>query len=453
MFTYILKNIIDLNVMQCSLFTTTLYMFPLSKRKNFPVRFILSVLFCLLLNPAIMLIQHQLIGVYWASSLKKDIFFFIHESINTVSILLLFIFCLTLCFYVCCRIKFLQSVYFATCSYLTQDLAYTIFVLLYPKAAHRGGQPLQLHTLWIEILISLLINMFFYFTLIKKIFSHIDDSFNYVTSLAYVFFVIGVGRIIGTFSKMSLQPHSMKMFQYLLLYDILLTISLLISQILIYREGNYRRQLAMETQLNQQQYQQFKLFRNSTEDIRHKYHDLKHIIGVLRISNNSEENQHLLDNLENSIQYYDSTMNTGNQTLDALLNEVSYRCLQNQIEWTCLADGTALAHMNAFDLYVMLGNALDNAIEHTINSDLIEKQFISVNIRKNQQLAFITISNYCNKQPNFVNGIPCTTKSHKKEHGYGMKSIGSIVEKYNGQFHVTVEHDIFSLDIMLPLPF
>ena len=101
----------------------------------------------------------------------------------------------------------------------------------------------------------------------------------------------------------------------------------------------------------------------------------------------------------------------------------------------------------------MLGNALDNAIEHTINSDLIEKQFISVNIRKNQQLAFITISNYCNKQPNFVNGIPCTTKSHKKEHGYGMKSIGSIVEKYNGQFHITVEHDIFSLDIMLPVPF
>lgn len=452
MFTYILKNIIDLNVMQCSLFTTTLYMLPLSKRQNFPVRFILSVLFCLLLTPAIMLIQHQMIGGYWASSLKKDIFFFIHGSINTVSIMLLFIFCLTLCCYTCCQIKFIQSVYFATCSYLTQDLAYTIFVFLYPTAAHRGGQPLQIHTLWIEILISLLINIFFYFALIKKIFSHIDEGFNYVTSLVYVFFVISIGRTLGTFSKMSLQRHSMKMFQFLLLYDILLTVGLLISQILIYLEENYRRRLAMETRLNQQQYQQFKLFQNSTEDIRHKYHDLKHIIGALRMSNNSEENQHLLDNLENSIQYYDSTMNTGNSTLDALLNEVSYRCQQNQIQWTCLADGTALSHMNAFDLYVMLGNALDNAIEHTINSDLAEKQFISVNIRKSHQLAFITISNYCNKKPDFVNGIPSTTKSHKKEHGYGMKSIGSIVEKYNGQFHVTVKNDIFSLDIMLPVP-
>ena len=51
-----------------------------------------------------------------------------------------------------------------------------------------------------------------------------------------------------------------------------------------------------------------------------------------------------------------------------------------------------------------------------------------------------------------IQGLPVTTKKEKLEHGYGMKSIQEIVQKYNGQMQVRFENHTFILDILLPLP-
>ena len=44
-----------------------------------------------------------------------------------------------------------------------------------------------------------------------------------------------------------------------------------------------------------------------------------------------------------------------------------------------------------------------------------------------------------------------TTKAEKSEHGYGMKSIREIAEKYNGTVSAKIEGDIFTLTIMIPM--
>ena len=47
-------------------------------------------------------------------------------------------------------------------------------------------------------------------------------------------------------------------------------------------------------------------------------------------------------------------------------------------------------------------------------------------------------------------GIPLTTKSDKNYHGFGMKSIRQVVEKYGGSLTVNAENDLFRLMILLP---
>ena len=41
-----------------------------------------------------------------------------------------------------------------------------------------------------------------------------------------------------------------------------------------------------------------------------------------------------------------------------------------------------------------------------------------------------------------------TTKDNKDFHGFGMKSIKMIVDKYHGDMNITKRNDIFSLNIL-----
>ena len=116
-----------------------------------------------------------------------------------------------------------------------------------------------------------------------------------------------------------------------------------------------------------------------------------------------------------------------------------------------MADGQALDFLDPFDLYIMLGNAFDNALECVSALQETDKKFMSVNIRRKGNLALVCLRNYCDHALTFSDGLPITTNAEKSEHGYGMKSIREIAEKYNGTVSAGVESDIFTLNIMIPI--
>ena len=445
----ILKKIFDFNTMQCCLITSTLFMSAIRRRDHFFLRLFFCIMIGLCLTPVIFIFQHYAVGPFImnsTSSISKLCFM----AFSTVLALFIYLFFLTFMFLFCCHTNLLRGAYYAACTYLTQDFAYTIFVVLFPYAAHRGSQPLDVSTLGYEIFICIVVNYIIYTFLAKRFSSFYTEYFRYLPALIYMMIVIIIGRIIGTYAAMLFNPQTHNMFRLTLIYDTLLTATLLISQIMIYRQSSYQNRLSMEAKLRHDQFEQFENFKKSTDDIRHKSHDLKHIISTLETGQNSSMNHDLLKDIETSILDYDTSIQTGNQTLDALLGKYFRICKQHQIVWTCLADGKILNFMEDFDLFIMLGNALDNAIESVCKLDDIEKRFLSVNIRKRNFFALITIKNYCSDTIEFKDDLPVTTKDHSYEHGYGMKSISSIVNKYDGTLSVSVDHDIFTLNILFP---
>lgn len=441
----ILNKIFDLNTVQCCLITASVFMLSLHKKNLFSIRLITGIILGLLCAPLLSLYQHQTVGIPIAAHNLAL------SAIGTVSNLLIYVFLISILFYYCCQVSLLNALYYATCAYLTQDLAYTIFVFLLPGAAHRAAQTLKPNTLWLEILLIIGCNFIFYHIFAKRLFIQINQKADCLRALIYMLFVLCIGRILGTYSKMNLNSDTQYLFRFMLLYDVLLTLNLLIAQILLFNESRYHRELVLESQLRHQQYQQFKDFQETTENIRHKCHDLKHIISALTLENNTSEWTNLLQELESSIYNYDSTMHTGNSTLDAILEQTWRTCDRKQIQWTCLADGKPLNFINAFDLYVLFGNALDNAVEHLSDLDDPQKKVLAITIRPVHQLVFITIKNYCDHAPVLKDNLPVTTKNNKAEHGYGMKSIQSIVNKYNGELSIKFDDSIFILDIMFPI--
>ena len=80
-----------------------------------------------------------------------------------------------------------------------------------------------------------------------------------------------------------------------------------------------------------------------------------------------------------------------------------------------------------------------------------DKKIISVKIITQKNLNVIQIQNYYDASLQFEQGLPLTTKKNKQEHGFGMKSIRHIAEKYNGTLTVKAENQIFMVQILIPV--
>ena len=78
---------------------------------------------------------------------------------------------------------------------------------------------------------------------------------------------------------------------------------------------------------------------------------------------NDDVREKYLKELEQSVQIYDAMVKTGNEALDTLLTEKSLYCEAHGIKISCVVDGKSLAFLDPVDLYAILGNALDNAVE------------------------------------------------------------------------------------------
>ena len=96
----------------------------------------------------------------------------------------------------------------------------------------------------------------------------------------------------------------------------------------------------------------------------------------------------------------------------------------------------------------MLTNALDNAI--TACRD-IQNSTVKITSRETEMGCRITISNPVKIEPQIKNGKIKTSKSDKKNHGFGIENIRKTVEKYNGFLKLGCENKTFKLDVAMTL--
>lgn len=199
------------------------------------------------------------------------------------------------------------------------------------------------------------------------------------------------------------------------------------------------------------QYEQYQQSLKNSEIINQRYHDLKHYITLLRNETDVHKKELYLNDLEKSVLPFDTQYKTGNHALDILLTQKASDILEHKINFTCVADGTHLNFISVLDVLSIFGNALDNAIENVKTIDLEDKRLIKLAVFAQNQLLFIKLDNYYINELNIVNGNFITTKQDKMNHGFGLKSIISIVEKYGGSVKISTENHWFSLMILLPI--
>jgi len=225
---------------------------------------------------------------------------------------------------------------------------------------------------------------------------------------------------------------------------------ILVSMYMIYRLLKVNKEKIEAQKLLAEREKQFEQSKEAIAIINRKSHDLKHQIRALQ-EMSSEDQQKAFCDVEKSLTIYDSSFHTGNEVLDTILTEKALVAEKNHIRITSIIDGKLLSFIDKMDLYVLFGNALDNAIEACEKLSSDQDKVISIHISKEQGMCSIQIENTFDGKLYGEGEDLLTSKQNKAYHGYGYASIKEIAKKYGGVAVHEAKANLFVLHILLPV--
>ncbi len=231
------------------------------------------------------------------------------------------------------------------------------------------------------------------------------------------------------------------------MYDILCCLLALFIQFELSLRKELERSLEIEKHLRHQEREQYENIKENIELIGIKCHDIKHQINDMGVK--SRISSDFLDEVTGIVSVYDAAVVTGNKALDVILTEKSLQCSKKKIRLCCIVDGAKLDFMEEGDIYSLFGNIIDNAIEAV--GELSEDERV-INFQAREEGGKLMVTEYnCYSRPLvFEDGVLQTTKADKRYHGFGLKSIRAICEKYGGELVIDPHGDVFEIRLIFP---
>ena len=179
-------------------------------------------------------------------------------------------------------------------------------------------------------------------------------------------------------------------------------------------------------------------------------HDLKHKLRLLKNAP-QELRDDFIEEQMSHIEEYQNLVFCDNEVLNTILAEKSLYCNSMDIVFSCSVKKANLEFIDVIDLYALLGNAIDNAIECVSKFQEKDKRVISLNVASKEAFTIIQVENYSNDITDIEHELPATSKL-STGHGFGLKSIKYISNKYGGNMYWANKDGIFSLQVMFPVP-
>lgn len=135
------------------------------------------------------------------------------------------------------------------------------------------------------------------------------------------------------------------------------------------------------------------------------------------------------------------------KAVSAVINSKLSQCRRENIEITASATDY-IGKFNETDISILLANLFDNAIEAC--RKLEGRKYISFLAEKNKGYLRIIMKNTAPESEE-KNKKLITTKPDKKNHGYGIKTVKELSEKYEGMYDFLCEKGEFTADIWLKI--
>lgn len=209
-----------------------------------------------------------------------------------------------------------------------------------------------------------------------------------------------------------------------------------------YNERHMRELAEQQLQIQVSYYEKEQQARDATRAL---WHDIKKYTNATQ-----DLFQHGdMENAVQSLQQATTALSEIHQTVDvgnAVVNGILERALEQVQNQGISLDFDVWVSdqlpISAVDLYIIMGNTIDNAIEACQQVPLADSPTISLTLRQQNHTLFYAIDN------------PIPAKQGKKPgdvHGYGIRNVKNCVAKYHGTTTVSKQDGVFSVQIQLPL--
>ncbi len=182
---------------------------------------------------------------------------------------------------------------------------------------------------------------------------------------------------------------------------------------------------------------------------RHDYHNHLQKLKAHIMMNQIREASNYLDKLEVDLDNVNQLVESGNISLDAVLNSKLSLAVNNEIKINYKAKVPKQLTVSDIDLCVLIGNLIDNAVEACDKITDYNSQFIRLYIGIFKKQLYISITNSTSEIIRKLNDEYITTK--RGNHGHGLKRINNIVTKYDGYISRQNEPGVFITEVLLPL--
>lgn len=173
-------------------------------------------------------------------------------------------------------------------------------------------------------------------------------------------------------------------------------------------------------------------------------HDLKnHLISLSALAEHEEWDKlkEYLFKMYNAGMIGEEDIETGNSVVNAIVNTKRQAAKQRNIKYDCNVNISKPLMIDEYDLCIILGNILDNAIKA---ADAAEEKYILVQAEIVKKNLIINVKNSV--------GSDVQQKDFEIQNwGTGLQNVNKIVQKENGIMDIEVKSKVFEISIMLPI--
>lgn len=194
---------------------------------------------------------------------------------------------------------------------------------------------------------------------------------------------------------------------------------------------------------------QAEIINQSTESIKALKHDMKnHFIMLNEMYKNSKKDEietyigKLLDEIDSG-----GFSQSNNFVIDSIINFKLRKLQDTDTKINIDISVPQSINILAYDITVILGNLLDNAITAILKS---KNKKLDLRISCNMGNLIILMDNSFDGKLIIENGKFKTTKPFRANHGIGLANIEKSLENYGGEMRTEYTTDTFSVDVIIP---
>ena len=229
----------------------------------------------------------------------------------------------------------------------------------------------------------------------------------------------------------------------------------LMFAILFYRVNRQREMESEIARLKQEQAEiverDYQALRRTYEGNAKLYHDLhNHIEAIYQclLQGDTEEAARYCEDLRTPVREISQTVWTGDKALDYLISSKLALAEQEHIKTKVNIEYPHNTNIRSVDLTTILGNLLDNALE-AAQAAPDGLRFLNLTIRRINAMLIIKVENGYGHDLKREDGKLLTTKSDRAFHGWGLKSVQTAADRYDGTISTDDKDGIFQSVVTL----